>query len=85
MASAADMLRLVCTRRKKMLPGLDLKKSEYVLLITSNRISRITDFGCRQSGLCLATSLRLVSLPERIVTYTPFDLNWLMYARGSNP
>ena len=36
--------------KKKMLPALDLKKSEYVLLITSNRISRITDFGCRQSG-----------------------------------
>lgn len=36
--------------RKRLLPTVDLQSNEFVLLITSSRISRITDFGCKQSG-----------------------------------
>lgn len=36
--------------KTRMLPNIELGSSEYLLLVTSNRISRITDFGCRQSG-----------------------------------
>lgn len=33
-----------------MAPRLQLRPSEFILLVTASRISRITDFGCRQSG-----------------------------------
>ncbi len=36
--------------KRKMLPALALDSSEFILVVTSNRISRITDYGCRQSG-----------------------------------
>ena len=85
MASAADMLRLVCTRRKDA-SGLDLKKSGiYILPITSNRISRITDFGCRQSGALFGDFVTVSVLARTDSDLYPFDLNWLMYATGSNP
>lgn len=34
----------------RLLPNLEMEAEEYVLVITANQISRITDFGCRQSG-----------------------------------
>ena len=36
--------------KDKLMPTLGLTDSEFVLVITSSRISRITDFSCRQSG-----------------------------------
>ena len=36
--------------KNRIMPSIELGENEYVLLITSNRISRITDFSCRQSG-----------------------------------
>lgn len=36
--------------KQKMVPALNLQGTEMILLVTSNRISRITDYGCRQSG-----------------------------------
>jgi 3-oxoacyl-[acyl-carrier-protein] synthase III len=35
---------------KRILPSLGLTENEYVLLVTSSRISRITDFSCEVSG-----------------------------------
>lgn len=36
--------------KRRFMPTLDLSDSEFVLVVTSSRISRITDFSCRQSG-----------------------------------
>lgn len=36
--------------KNRLMPRLELSESEYILVITSSRISRITDFSCRQSG-----------------------------------
>ncbi len=34
----------------KVQPSLELQQDEFILVITSSRISRITDFGCQQTG-----------------------------------
>jgi 3-oxoacyl-[acyl-carrier-protein] synthase III len=36
--------------KRKFMPTLELSDSEFILVITSSRISRITDYSCRQSG-----------------------------------
>ncbi len=36
--------------KNRMLPAIDLQRHEFVLVVTSSRISRITDFSCKQSG-----------------------------------
>jgi 3-oxoacyl-[acyl-carrier-protein] synthase III len=40
-------LSLVCHR---LLPRLKISREQYVLIVTSSRISRITDYGCKQTG-----------------------------------
>ena len=36
--------------KKKWMPSIELSESEFILVITASRISRITDYSCRQSG-----------------------------------
>ena len=36
--------------KQRFISSIGLKSTEFILVITSNRISRITDYGCRQSG-----------------------------------
>jgi 3-oxoacyl-[acyl-carrier-protein] synthase-3 len=43
----AKALKLI---QRKLMPDLALTESEFILVVTASRISRITDYGCRQSG-----------------------------------
>lgn len=43
----AKALQLV---HRKMQPQVGLGANEFIIVVTASRISRITDFGCRQSG-----------------------------------
>ena len=43
----AKAMQLIKT---SMAPRIQLNSNEFILLVTASRISRITDFGCRQSG-----------------------------------
>ena len=36
--------------KHRMLPGLRLSQREFIILVTATKISRINDFGCKQSG-----------------------------------
>jgi len=36
--------------RRRVLPAADLKSNQFILVVTSSRISRITDFACKQTG-----------------------------------
>ncbi len=36
--------------KNKLMPSIELADSEFILVVTASRISRITDFSCRQSG-----------------------------------
>ena len=36
--------------KNKLMPSMELSDSEFILVVTASRISRITDFSCRQSG-----------------------------------
>ena len=36
--------------KNKLLPAISLSDNEFVLVVTASRISRITDFSCKQSG-----------------------------------
>jgi 3-oxoacyl-[acyl-carrier-protein] synthase-3 len=50
--------------KRKLLPSLALSESEFMLVITASRISRITDYSCRQSG-ALFGDLATVTLLSR--------------------
>ena len=36
--------------KNKLMPSIELSDSEFILVVTASRISRITDYSCRQSG-----------------------------------
>ncbi len=42
--------RAMALVQNKVIPSINLQRDEYVLVVTSSRISRITDFSCQQSG-----------------------------------
>jgi 3-oxoacyl-[acyl-carrier-protein] synthase III len=42
--------RALALVKNKLLPTISLSATEFVLVVTSSRISRITDFSCKQSG-----------------------------------
>ena len=64
--------------QNKMLPQIRLDRDEFVLVITSSRISRITNYGCRQSGalfgdFATATLLARVDCPRFPVQFELMD------------
>ncbi|MBL6724812.1 MAG: hypothetical protein ISQ09_06970 [Rubripirellula sp.] len=69
--------------KQKMIPTLDLQNSEYILLVTSNRISRITDYGCRQSGALFGDFATVTVLANSDSQKYPvrFDLIDVCYSR----
>jgi 3-oxoacyl-[acyl-carrier-protein] synthase III len=42
--------RALALVKNKLMPTLSLSETEFVLVVTASRISRITDFSCKQSG-----------------------------------
>jgi len=55
--------------RRQLLPMLGLDRNEFILVVTAGRISRITDYGCPQTGplfgdLATATLLARVDSPK---------------------
>ncbi len=68
--------RAMSLARNKLLSAVDLQRSEFLLVVTSSRISRITDFSCKQSGALfgdLATAT-LVSRCDSVKYPVHFEL-----------
>lgn len=42
--------RALAIAQRRLAPAIDLAPHQFILVINSNRISRITDFGCSQTG-----------------------------------
>lgn len=79
--------RAMALVQTKVLPGLALAHDEFVLVVTSSRISRITDFACKQSGALfgdLATAT-LLSRSDNHKHPVRFELLDAQYAKKPTP
>ncbi len=46
----AGYAKALAVVKDKLMPGLSLSDTEFVLVVTASQISRITDFSCKQTG-----------------------------------
>ncbi len=56
--------RAMALAARRLVPALDLQPDQFVLIVTSSRISRITDYSCKQTG-ALFGDLASVTLLSR--------------------